>query len=140
MRPDTDELDHEADRERGAFGQLLHAISGLIATLLATLQTRLELLGIDIQNGARLALSSLLWSLVALLTFVISLIFAGLTLIIVFWDTHRVLAAVLVTTGFLGVSALAALSVMSRLHNAPRPFDATLSELERDQQPLKNRE
>jgi uncharacterized membrane protein YqjE len=138
MCPDSNDKNHGPDDERGTLSRLLHALTSLIVTLLATLQTHLELLRVDIQYSIRLAASLLLWSLAALLTTIVALIFAGATLIIIFWDTHRVLVAVLVTLSFFGFSAVAVLLVAARLRGMPSLFEVTLNELQRDQDELQN--
>lgn len=137
----TRAFDSNTDTEppHGAFGRLLHSLAGIASTLLATLQTRLELLGADIQASTRRASALLLWSLAGVLSAGIGLIFAALTIIIVYWDTHRVLAAVLVSAGFLVFTILAAVKVIWGLRHMPRLFESTLTELACDQDHLQNR-
>ena len=56
----------------------------------------------------------------------------ALTIVIAFWDEHRLLAASLVTASFALTSVLAALVVRRRLRTRPRFLAATVDELERD--------
>jgi len=70
--------------------------------------------------------------LAALLTAILGALMAGVTLIIVFWDTHRVTAAVLVTAVFLAAAVACALIFRRRLRDKPRLLDATRSELQQD--------
>jgi len=57
---------------------------------------------------------------------------AGVTLIVYFWDTHRLGASVGVTLVFLLVAAVAGWIARERLHEKPRVLDATRTELTRD--------
>ena len=87
----------------------------------------------DIQ---RLAVT-LLWSLAALFALGIGCLLAALTLILVFWDTHRLLVSICVTCLFLGGGLLAVLIVAKRLHDHPRLLQGTSAELQRDQEVLR---
>ncbi len=57
---------------------------------------------------------------------------AGATVIIVFWDTHRVAAAVVVTAIFFGAAVYCSLVFRQRLREKPRLLDATRDELKKD--------
>ena len=123
----------EGDAESpGPATNLLRSGARLCGTLLAILQTRVELLatevGEDVEHGVRI----LLWGLVAALTAVLGLLLAGVTLIVYFWDTHRMVAAVGVTVAFLMVSAVAGWVARTRLNEKPRLLDASRTELMRD--------
>jgi uncharacterized membrane protein YqjE len=63
--------------------------------------------------------------------------FTGFALVVVFWDSHRELVAILVA----GFFALLATVVIVRLKRAlaarPRPFKSTLEVLERDANSLR---
>jgi uncharacterized membrane protein YqjE len=77
--------------------------------------------------------------LVAVLATSAGVLFAGLTVIFAFWDTHRILSAVLVTGGFFAGAAVAALQLRSRLRSRPRFLQGTLAELARDEAQLRGR-
>jgi uncharacterized membrane protein YqjE len=68
------------------------------------------------------------------------MLFAGVAIIVAFWDTHRTLAALLVTGAYLLVAALAGLQVRSRLRSRPPFLAATLAELSRDEEQLRGRD
>jgi uncharacterized membrane protein YqjE len=59
-------------------------------------------------------------------------LFGGLALVFVFWDSHRVLAAVLVMCVFLLLAAAAAGVVLARLRAQRSLFATTLAELAKD--------
>ena len=74
---------------------------------------------------------------VGLLTAIVALTLGGLTLILVFWDTHRVLAAFLVTAGFAAIALAATLVLVRRARRKPRLLQNTLSELAADYRRLR---
>ena len=72
------------------------------------------------------------FALAALFTGLLGALMAGATVVIVFWDTHRVAAALAVTAMFFGAAILCALLFRQRLRQKPRLLDATRSELKKD--------
>jgi uncharacterized membrane protein YqjE len=116
----------------GPATNLLRSVVRLGGTVLATAETRVELLttelGEDLERGLRI----LLWGFVAALSAVLSLLLAGVSVIVWLWDTHRLGAAVGVTLVFVAVATIAARIVRARLHEKPRVLDATRTELRRD--------
>ena len=120
------------DLPQGPATNLLRSLVRLGGTLLATAQTRVELLTTEISEDVERGVRILLWGAVALLAGIMGLLLAGVTLIIHFWDTHRMGAALAVTFVFLAVAAIAAWVARVKLHEKPRLLDATRTELRRD--------
>jgi uncharacterized membrane protein YqjE len=117
---------------QGPATNLLRSLVRLGGTLLATAQTRVELLTTEISEDVERGVRILLWGSVALLAGIMGLLLAGVTVIIYFWDTHRMAAAVAVTTVFLAAAAVAAWVTRDKLREKPRLLDATRTELRRD--------
>jgi uncharacterized membrane protein YqjE len=120
------------DLPQGPATNLLRSLVRLGGTLLATAQTRVELLTTEISEDVERGVRILLWGVVALLAGIMGLLLAGVTVIIHFWDTHRMGAALAVTFVFLAVAAIAAWVARDKLHEKPRLLDATRTELRRD--------
>lgn len=116
----------------GPATNLLRSVVRLCGTLLAMLQTRVELLTTEISEDVERGVRILLWGLVAVLAAVLALLLAGVTVIVYFWETHRIAAALGVTGAFLLLAAVAAALARARLHEKPRLLDATRTELMRD--------
>ena len=116
----------------GLLDRLVASTGNVLATLITRGRTRLELLTVEIQEELQRSATLLLWAGVALLAGGWALFFAGLTVVFVFWETHRLLAAVLVTGSFAALALTAVLVLRSRLANRPRFLGATLSELRTD--------
>jgi uncharacterized membrane protein YqjE len=117
---------------KASLSQLLNSARHALASLLDLGRTRLELLSVELQLDLRRLAGLLLLAVVAVLAAVVALVMAGITLIIVYWDSHRVLAAGLVTAGFIAIAAIAGLVLAWRLRSQARPLEGTLSELARD--------
>lgn len=122
----------EAGGTPGPAANLLKSLVQLSGTLLAAAQTRVELLTTEISEDLERGLQILLWAFVAALAGILGALLAGVTIIVYFWDTHRITAAVCVTVAFLALSVFAGLAFRKRLHEKPRLLDATRSELRRD--------
>lgn len=123
----------------GPLRQLIASLSGLLATAIGIGRTRLELLSVELREELNRAAELAVWGAVAVLAAGGGLLFAGLAIIFVFWDTHRVLAAVLVTASYFLIALLAGLAVWSRLRSRPPFLHATLGELARDEDELRGR-
>jgi uncharacterized membrane protein YqjE len=118
---------------------LFRSLSNLLATLIALAQTRFELLTTEIQEEIQRAAALLIWGSIALLTAGIGVFFIGITIIVVFWDTHRVGAAIAVTGTVIGIAVIAVMVLRGQIRSRPRLMDATRTELEKDRQQFSSR-
>lgn len=116
----------------GPATHLLRSLAQLGGTLLAVAETRVELLTTEISEDLERGLRILLWAMVGLLAGILGLLLAGITVVIYFWDTHRIAAAVSVTAVFLIVSVIAGMTFRRHLNQKPRLLDATRNELHHD--------
>lgn len=120
----------------GLFASLRRAI----ATLVEIVHTRLELVGVELQVEVQRAASLLLWAFGALLCTIFAVVLLATTVIIAFWDTHRLLAAGSVTA-FFAIAALAsALYVRHRVRTRPHLFAGSIGEMKRDVATLTGRQ
>lgn len=113
-------------------GGLLAALKHLLASFSDITRTRLEILGIELQEeGARLRRVIVL-AVLALFFFVLGVLLATLFLVALFWETHglQVLGGFAVL--YLLVAAILVLVLRHGLRDRPRPFSATVSELRKD--------
>jgi uncharacterized membrane protein YqjE len=131
------EADSGAESRPGPVLRLMGSVRALIATFLAIGRTRLELLSVEVQLELRRAAEGLVLVIAGLFAAGIGLFMAGMSVVFVFWDSHRVLAAVLVALGFLGLGAAAVLVAVRRLRAAPGFLEGTLAELVRDIEQLR---
>jgi uncharacterized membrane protein YqjE len=114
--------------EAGLFTSLKRAL----ATLLELGHTRLELLSVEIEEQIEHAAGVLLWSIAAIFFGSLAVLVLALTVVIAFWDSHRLLAAAVVAGALGALSLGAALIVRARLRRRPRLLSTTVAELKRD--------
>lgn len=111
---------------------LFASLKRMLATLLELASLRLELVSVEIEEQIEYAASLLLWSVAAIFFGCLSVLLLALTIVIVFWDDHRLLAAGLVTGAVALLAVAAVLVVRARLRQRPRFLVATTAELKRD--------
>ena len=121
---------------RGPISGLFRSLAHLLATAIGIAQTRLELLSTELQEEVHRVAEIMLWATVALLAAGIGLFLLALVVIFAYWDTHRVLASIAVTSVFFLIAAVAGLVLRSKVRSKPPLLDATLAELKRDRASL----
>jgi uncharacterized membrane protein YqjE len=104
----------------------------LLARLLALAHTRLELLTTELSLEVQRAVALLIWAFVALFFAGLAVLMLTLTLVIAFWEQHRLLAAGLATLLFVGVTAVAVGVLRHKLRTRGRLLGASLEELRSD--------
>ena len=113
-------------------GGLFDSLKVLTATLIVIAHTRLELLSTELEEE-RVRLSSMLvWTLVALFCAGLGVVLATLFVVLVLWDTHRLLALGIPAILFILGAALAWQVVRGKARAKPRLFAASLTELSKD--------
>ncbi|HVF18336.1 MAG TPA: phage holin family protein [Steroidobacteraceae bacterium] len=116
---------------------LLHSLSNFAGTLLGLAHTRLQLLTTELQEEVQRAAHLLVWAFVALFAAMLALFLGALTVIFVFWDTHRILAALVMTGVLIAIAIAAALVLRTQLKKRPPALNATLAELAKDRDHLR---
>jgi uncharacterized membrane protein YqjE len=125
-----------SEDERPRRPGVLDTAKRMLATVIALVHTRLELFTTEIEEEIQRAASILLWGLVALFFGSLTVMFVAVTLLIVFWDSNRILAACLITGTFLILTATFAQLARTRLRAKPRFMAASIEELKRDREAL----
>jgi uncharacterized membrane protein YqjE len=115
---------------------LLDSARALLATLVQLLHTRVELFTTEIEEEMHRIARLLLWGTVAIFCGGLCVLMLSLTVVIVFWDDHRVFAAVAMTTLFLTIVLAAVLQLRAVLREHPRLLAASRDELRRDRDGL----
>ena len=126
-----------ADSAAGArTGGLLTSLKQLVATLVAVVQTRLELLANEVQ-AEKLRLTQLLLLCISALFFLACAVLLLTVLVVVaLWDTHRLLAIGGFAALYLGMGVGFALAARARASAGTQLFVASLAEFEKDRDRL----
>jgi uncharacterized membrane protein YqjE len=102
--------------------------------LLASVQERLELFTVELQEEKFRLIRTFIWICLAVFSGMMAITFASLTLVYLFWETARL--AVLGGLALAYTAAFAVIVIAFRRHMAsqPNPFAATLHEIGRDRE------
>src|ERR1700752_2207630 len=79
--------------EEGPQIGLFDSLKALLATLVAIAYTRVELIGTEVEEQFARLVALLVWGLAALLFAFIGVMLSAIALIVVFWESHRLLTA-----------------------------------------------
>lgn len=117
---------------RGAASRLLRSVVQLLDTVWQAVQTRGELLTTEVEEEFARVGRVLLLGMATLLLGILSALIAGFVVVLVFWETHRLAAALAVLGVFLLGAVFCGLAVRRELRARRRLFEAALTELARD--------
>jgi uncharacterized membrane protein YqjE len=118
---------------------LLSSLKNLVSSGVSIAQTRLELISTDVQIARNQFLGLLIMLIFTLFFLFFGLVMLALLIVIYSWETDRILALSLLTSGFLAVGIILALVVIRSLKTMPKLFEATIAELAKDRQELSKR-
>lgn len=110
---------------------LLAPVTRLLKTLVNLLENRLELFLVELQEERVRLVDVLLLAAMGGLAALMTLILITLTVVVIFWDNHRVLVLVLFTIAYATAAAVAFWTLRSRL-NRWRAFTTTLDQIKKD--------
>ena len=116
---------------------ILTSLQSLASTIVAMAHNRLNLLSNDLEIAREGLISSLILVLVALFCLCFGVLLLSIFVVVLFWDTHRLLALGSVTGLFLLVGTFCAWRVRKALKAMPATFEASLTELAKDYKSLK---
>ena len=116
---------------------LLDSVRGFVAGLLDLGRTRFELFGTELREElARLA-AAVIGGLAVLVLGALGVDYAALAFIVSVSDANRLAVAIGVAVFFLLAAGLVAWLLRALAERKPRPFDATIAELRRDLDTIK---
>ena len=115
---------------------LLDSLTVLAGSLVSIAHTRLELLSIDLEEDRIHLLSVVLLSLAALFSLVVGVVLVAILLVVIFWESHRLLVLGSLAGFFLVTGLVACGFALRKAKTKPRLFTASLLELFKDSQQL----
>ena len=128
-----------AEKDGGAGEGLFVSLKALSANLLGIVQTRLELLSTDISEERERIVMLVVLALGALFSIGVGVVLLAILVVVALWESNRLAALGGMIVFFLMSGGILAWIVLSKLRSAPRPFDASISELAKDRQELNSR-
>ena len=125
--------DGPADAARGG---LLHSLRALLATLLITARTRGELLQVEIEEERLRVIGIAVLVVAAGFFLALALLVLTFFVILLFWDSNRLLATGLVALIYLLIGIGFAFAARQRARVKSKLFAASLAELAKDSERL----
>ncbi len=119
---------------------LLGSLKSLSSLVVAIAHNRLNLLSTDLEIAREQTVSVLMMVLVALFCLCFGALLLALFVVVIFWDTHRLIALGCVTGLFLLIGGIYLWRVLRALKRMPATFEASLTELAKDYKALKSDE
>jgi len=120
-------------------GGLGSALSQLAANAIALVRTRIELVGVELQETTGHVKELLILAICGALLAIFTLLFASLFVIVYFWDSYPLEAVAGVALFYLVLTVAVFVRLRQRVRSRPTPFAATLAEFQNDVTSLRNR-
>ncbi|MES2127417.1 MAG: phage holin family protein [Pseudomonadota bacterium] len=111
---------------------LAESASRLVATLVAMIQTRMELAAVELEEESQRFLGYLLAGLLALFLLAIAVVLLAFFVVLLFWDTYRLQAVLGMAAVFALSGIVLGMKVRASVEAKPRMLEATLGELNKD--------
>jgi uncharacterized membrane protein YqjE len=118
---------------------LVKSLKRLGQTVIEILQTRMEILSLDVKEARIRFVSILMLYAFTFFSLSLGIVFGAFWLIIKFWETNRLLVVGILAVGFLACGLILMVVLVRRLRNGPRPFEGTIAELNKDRDVLVGR-
>lgn len=120
--------ERDADPEAG----LIASLRRLAATGVAIVHTRLTLLSSELDEERLRVTQMLVLGAIALFCGFIGVLLVTLTVVVAFWDSHRLLALGVLSGIYLACGIAALVALKTRAAQRPKLFSGSLAELARD--------
>jgi uncharacterized membrane protein YqjE len=115
---------------------LLNSIRKLVATLVAIVETRLKLLANEVHAESLRLAQMLLLGAAAVFFLACGFLLLTLLVIVMFWDTNRLVAIGVFAVLYIAIGAALAAAARARAAAGTRLFEASLAELRKDRDRL----
>ena len=117
--------------------RLSSSLRGLVSTVLAMAQLRLELLSIEAQEEVLRVGALLVYGAVAVTFLSLGVVLLAIFITVALWDTYRLLPLGIFTALFLLTGATALWLARGRVLSGTRLFSASIEELKQDRESLR---
>ncbi len=115
---------------------LMGSLKRLLSTLTSIVSTRLELLVNELQEERVRLTQMLLFALLTMFFFGMSVLLLTLFIVVLYWDDHRLAVLGVLSALFFVLGTLAASLLRSKVQDGSRLFSCSLAELAKDREHL----
>lgn len=115
---------------------LFGSVKKLGATLISIVATRLALLANELHEERLRLTQMLLFTMLALFCLGLSVVFMTTFLVVLFWDSHRLLVLGGLGSVFFSLGLIMLFALRQKIIQKPRLFAASLAELSKDRASL----
>lgn len=124
-----------AIREPGVFDSL----RAVITDLTALLHTRIELASTELEEEMERLKRTLVLAAISLFCFSVGLILLNIFIVVIFWDTHRLLALGGLTAFYLIAGLAVGIVIRSKAASPQKFLSTTIAEFAKDRERLRSR-
>ena len=117
----------------------LHSLRALGDGLLASVQDRLELFSVELQEEKFRLIQTFVWISAAVFTGMMAITFASLTLVYLFWASARLAVLGGLTLFYAGALVAIIIALRRFIARQPSPFAATRQEIGEDRACIRNK-
>lgn len=117
----------------------LNSLRNLGDGLLAIVQERIKLFGIELQEEKLRLVQIFIWISAAIFTGMMAITFGSIALVYLFWESARLAVLLGLTALYSGALVVIVLAFRRYLSRQRHPFDATLGEFEKDRECIRKK-
>jgi uncharacterized membrane protein YqjE len=111
----------------------IEGLRNLAANLAGSVRDRIALLSLEVEEERDRLLVSFAWISAAMIAGSLALLLASITVVYIFWDSARLAVLIGLTLLYTVIAVAVVVGLRRHLARQPRPFAASLAELEADQ-------
>lgn len=113
-------------------GGIFHSARSLMATWVAILRTRVEIISTELEEQREWLEQLVIFGIAALFLLSFGLLLLTLFVVMMFWESHRLLVLGLFAALYLMGGVFCVLTFRNKVRNKPKLFAATADELAKD--------
>ena len=129
-------MSHSEAEGAATGGGLLGSVRALARTLIALSKTRLDIFLNEVEEERLRIARQLVLVMVACFCLIVGALLAVTLIVVLFWDTHRLLTLGLLALAFVGAGVSLVALFSARARSKPKLFSASLGELAKDAEQL----
>lgn len=111
---------------------LVESVARLADTLLAIVQTRIELAATEVEEESLRYFSYLMLSLAAMFFLGVAIVLGAILLVVLYWENNRIGILLILTLLFTVAGVVLGLRVRNKYRQKPKLMTHTMTELTRD--------